>query len=213
MVISGVVAIILLTSSVFAVVVFARDSDRAGGLVQIATTMLPMTMVAVTWLLARRHPPPAEPDRALAAAADALAGCVHRQWRIAASERGLWKPLPVQVRWRWSERAVTGPVEAAIGDHQAHTRFAPLPGMPLVDAKAVRAGGLKDLAGVYGGIRSGRVVILGAPGTGKSAAAILALLDVLAHRDSLNEAQRAEVPVPVLLTAHDWDPHHHRLDE
>jgi hypothetical protein len=59
---------------------------------------------------------------------------------------------------------------------------------------------------VYAGLTSGRIIVVGAPGAGKSATAILLLLDALRHYSSVEDTQRARVPVPVLLTAHGWDP-------
>jgi len=43
---------------------------------------------------------------------------------------------------------------------------------------------------VYGGLSSGRLVIVGAPGAGKSGAAILLVLDALRHRGQVAEAER-----------------------
>lgn len=50
--------------------------------------------------------------------------------------------------------------------------------------------------------------MVGAPGAGKSGSAVLLVLDALSHRDNVDDTQRARVPVPVpvLLTAHGWDP-------
>ncbi|MGH3688040.1 MAG: hypothetical protein ACRDRU_15530 [Pseudonocardiaceae bacterium] len=59
---------------------------------------------------------------------------------------------------------------------------------------------------MYAGIASGRVVVVGAPGAGKTGAAILLLLDALEHRDRVDDKDRIRVPVPVLLTAYSWDP-------
>jgi hypothetical protein len=53
---------------------------------------------------------------------------------------------------------------------------------------------------------------VGAPGSGKSSAAILLLLDTLQHRERVAEADRPRVPVPVLFTLQGWDPITQRLD-
>jgi hypothetical protein len=55
-------------------------------------------------------------------------------------------------------------------------------------------------------LRQGRLVLLGAPGTGKTGAMILLLLAALDHRLGVPEAQRGEIPVPVWLTLGGWDP-------
>jgi len=49
-------------------------------------------------------------------------------------------------------------------------------------------------------------VIAGAPGSGKSGAAVLLLLAALKHRGRVPAQDKPEVPVPVLVTAQDWDP-------
>jgi hypothetical protein len=64
--------------------------------------------------------------------------------------------------------------------------------MPATTAESVDTGGLSDLVGVYSGLGSGRLVILGGPGTGKTAAAIVLLVNNLGHRQSLSDEQRAE---------------------
>lgn len=82
----------------------------------------------------------------------------------------------------------------------------------LVSELDLRAGSRSALYAVYGGLGSGRLVIVGAPGSGKSSAAILLLLDTLQHRERVAEADRPRVPVPVLFTLQGWDPITLRLD-
>ena len=50
------------------------------------------------------------------------------------------------------------------------------------------------------------LVIAGAPGAGKSGAAVLLILAALAHREQVAEADRPGVPVPGMFTLHGWDP-------
>jgi hypothetical protein len=59
---------------------------------------------------------------------------------------------------------------------------------------------------VYGGLGSGRLVIAGGPGSGKTSAAVLLILVALRHRRSIPEQAQPQVPVPVLFTLHGWDP-------
>ncbi|MGH3855775.1 MAG: hypothetical protein ACRDR6_20265 [Pseudonocardiaceae bacterium] len=134
-------------------------------------------------------------------AADELAEQLRRQWEQAAAEQGLTYPEPIPVRWRWSPRQVTGPRTDAVA-----RRLAPLPGMAAVAVEDLRSGALPDLLGVYGGLGSGRLVVLGEPGAGKTGAGIRLLLDALAHRVTVPAGDRARVPVPVLVTPQGWDP-------
>lgn len=198
-------------------VVQARDPGTAGTVAQgLAAVLVPMAGLAV-WLVHQFWPDVSAIDSSQAAgdlvrrqAADDLATRVERQWRDAASQRGLFDQ-PLAVRWTWSQRGLSGPVAAAVG-HQRAMRIVPLPEFSRVRSRQLREGNLNDLFKVYGGLGSGRMVLAGAPGAGKSAAMIRLLLDAIDHRKGIqDEAVRAKVPVPVLLTAYDWLPDHERL--
>ena len=134
--------------------------------------------------------------------ADPLAGAVDAEWTRAAGERGLLEPEPIPVRWQQPAAPFTGPVAAAV----ASTRFAPLPGLAAAGQRRLQAGQVSELYEVYGGLGSGRLVIAGGPGSGKSSAAVLLILAALRHRRSVPEQVRPEVPVPVMFTLHGWDP-------
>ena len=129
------------------------------------------------------------------------------QWSRAALERQLVQPEPIPVRWMSSSRPLAGPVSAAVESRQ----FPPLPGLARLTPGQLRSGQLQDLYAVYGGLGSGRVVLVGGAGSGKSGAAILLVLDALKHRARLPAADRQLVPVPVLVTVHGWDPGTERI--
>jgi hypothetical protein len=139
-------------------------------------------------------------------AADDLAEQVRLQWRQAAIERGLLYPVPIRVRWRLSHLRVAGSIADATGEDAELPRFAPLPRILKVTAPTATAGDLRSLFAVYGGLDSGRLVILGEPGAGKTGVAIRLLLAALEHRRSLTDAERSWVPVPVLINVRGWDP-------
>lgn len=136
--------------------------------------------------------------------ADILAITVRAQWMAAALDRGLVHPQPLPIRWRRTLRPVVGPVTAATAAGVG--AFAPFPGLDRVTAGQLREGTHRTLHRVYGGLPSGRLIITGGPGSGKSSAAILLLLDALTFRDHLPATDRARVPVPVLFTLTGWDP-------
>jgi predicted lipid-binding transport protein (Tim44 family) len=138
----------------------------------------------------------------LARLADLLAGAVEAGWTRAALERGLLEPEPIPVRWHRPAAPVAGPVSAAV----TSTRFAPLPGLAAAGERRLRAGQVSELHQVYGGLGSGRLVIAGGPGSGKTSAAVLLILAALRHRRGVPEQARPEVPVPVMFTLHGWDP-------
>jgi len=151
------------------------------------------------WLRRVRRPVDPRPVKLLA---DLLAQGVHGQWRKAATERVLLTPAPIPVRWSLSSLPVTGELTAALDGP-----FNRLPGLTAVTEGQLRAGGgRRELFAVYAGLASGRVVVVGAPGSGKSGSAVLLLLDALEHREQVDDTERARTPVPVLFTVHGWDP-------
>ncbi|WP_127152231.1 hypothetical protein [Streptomyces lydicus] len=141
---------------------------------------------------------------------DALARAVRRQWQEAARQRKLQQELPV--RWRRTQRPVAGEHVVVRGDPDRPRLVRSVPHVAALGEGAVREGGIPELLSVYGGVASGRVVVLGAPGAGKSDAALLTVLRGLDHRDTLREGPlRAQCPVPVLLSIVGWDGR--RLDD
>ena len=140
---------------------------------------------------------------------DLLAGGVNEEWTRLAGERGLLEPEPIPVRWRRPAAPLAGPVTAAV----ASTRFAPLPGLAAAGRQRLRAGRASELHEVYGGLGSGRLVIAGGPGSGKSSAAVLLVLAALRYRRTIADKDRAEVPVPVMFTLHGWDPSTQRAQD
>ena len=147
--------------------------------------------------------------RPLSELADSLAVAVREQWTHAALERRLLQPEPIPVQWERSSRPLAGPVAAAVGSRQ----FPPLPGLSLPRPEQLRRGRLRDLHAVYGGLGSGRLVIIGEPGSGKTGAAVLLVLAALEHRQQVPSQDRQLVPVPVLFTVQGWDPNSQRVGD
>jgi hypothetical protein len=134
----------------------------------------------------RDEPAPAAAD--LEAVAALLAVVVGRQWQ---AEQQLWlvhDPYPLPVRW---ER---GPDR--IGDHPANVVQA-LPGLDHLPLDL--SGRLDEIAAVYQRVPSGRLVVLGRAGAGKTVLAHRLVSDLLAAR-----ARTGRVPVVFNLSA--WDP-------
>ncbi|MGH3848823.1 MAG: hypothetical protein ACRDRT_03830, partial [Pseudonocardiaceae bacterium] len=146
-----------------AFVFYEFRGGSADTLVTTLITVMTTTAGAVRWLW-RRAGLTRAVQLPLERAADELAEQLRQQWERAATERGLAYPAPLPVRWQWSPRQVTGSSTEAV-----RGPFAPLPGMAAVTVKDLRSGTLPDLLSVYGGLGSGRLVVLGEPGAGKSA--------------------------------------------
>lgn len=180
-----------------------RDDAIGLGQLVLAAGGAAAAVIGAVWKWRTRLPRP--PNEVI----DLFAVAVKAQWSRAAGERGLLEPRPIPVRWQRSTLPLAGPVSAAVSS----TRFAPLPGLDLVSEAELRAGGLSELHAVYGGLGSGRLVIVGAAGSGKSGAAILLMLDALQHRERVAVGDRPQVPVPVLFTLQGWDPTTQRLED
>ena len=176
-----------------------RDSLSTFGGFAVAVIVPVATLIAY---LTKSRRPEAAAGRPLGELADSLAGAVQEQWSRAALERQLVQPEPIPVQWMRSSRPLAGPVSAAVESRQ----FPPLPGLARVTPDQLRSGQLQDLYAVYGGLGSGRVVLVGGAGSGKSGAAILLVLDALRHRAQVPAEDRPLIPVPVLVTVHGWDP-------
>ncbi len=183
--------------------VYSSPPAQRSDLLQLGGFALALFGALVPVVSGLRHVRRPAAPRTVDTLAGMLAQAVHGQWRKAATERLLLTPAPIPVRWSLSPLPVTGELTAALDGP-----FPPLPGLVSATEEQLLAGGRRgELFALYGGVASGRVVVVGEPGAGKSGAAVLLVLDALAHRDSLDGTQRARVPVPVLFTAQSWDPH------
>lgn len=158
-------------------------------------------LLAWAWQKSTRRPFDSSSADKLDHAADVLGMAIQKQWEEAAAKRGLDGTL-IPVTWGSPSRPMAVPVDAAVESH----RFDPLPGLPPITEADLASGQASDLHALYGGLRSGRLIIAGPPGSGKSGAAVRLVLAALRHRKELLAQDGLRVPVPVLLTAQDWDP-------
>ncbi|GAA3862188.1 NACHT domain-containing protein [Saccharothrix violaceirubra] len=131
---------------------------------------------------------PRTPDDILADTADRLAHAVRTRWRREEEQRRVRDPFPLPVRWRVADDELT--------DHWANIRHKP---------HGVRAGPLAladrldRVVDAYRRIPSGRLVVLGRAGSGKTVVALRLVLDLL-------DARTADEPVPVLVGLGSWNP-------
>jgi hypothetical protein len=168
----------------------------------VAVVAVVASVIARVWRAGNRRHVEVAASRDVDELADLLAAAVEDQWTREAAERGLLAPEPIPVRWHKPTAPVAGPVSAAVRSQ----RFPPLPGLPAIEQQRLRAGQIRDLYKVYGGLGSGRLVIVGTPGSGKSGAAVLLVLAALKHRNQVPEDARGQVPVPVIFSLNEWNP-------
>ena len=120
-----------------------------------------------------------------------LAALVRQQWTREARSLEIDQPMPIDVTWSESGRPVAAPATVVVGGAVG--------GRP----KALRLrGGVGDLVAAYRALPLRQLVVLGAPGAGKS---------VLAMQLTLGLLDAGEVPV--LLSLASWDPRREALDK
>lgn len=120
-------------------------------------------------------------------AAGQLAQAVGAQWRREDEHRRVHDPFPLPVRWHTAAHLV---------DHWANILQVPIGrrGGPLA-----LAGRLEQIASIYARIPSGRLVVLGRAGSGKTILMLRFVLDRL-------DARRSADPVPVIFSLGSWNP-------
>lgn len=122
-----------------------------------------------------------------------LAMAVRRTWLKEAAHRGLTSPLPIAVQVRPADlRMVAHPSQWAAASRAVAVD-------DPEDIAQMLTGTVVDIVDLYNRVTTGRLVIVGAPGGGKTSAAVLLLL-------ALYGTPRAEGRIPVWLPLGSWDP-------
>jgi Predicted NTPase (NACHT family) len=128
-------------------------------------------------------------DTGLDEAGRALASAVSAQWAEEAAIRGLHRIGQLRVRWSTAVGSLAPDPAAVLGDESLAGR-----------AVRLRAHGeVRDMAVQYRRLKNRQLVVLGAPGSGKTVLALL-LTRALAERSEPGE------PTPVLLSLSRWRP-------
>ncbi|MFJ7201361.1 MULTISPECIES: helix-turn-helix domain-containing protein [unclassified Streptomyces] len=137
---------------------------------------------------ARPVPLPLPVHSELATAAIELAWEIRRRWQREEEHRRVHDPFPLPVRWRDAPESLT--------DHSENIQRLPPGATP---DRMDLSGDLGSVAEVYRRIGSGRLVVLGRAGSGKSILTIRFVLDQL-------EAREPHDRVPVIFSIGSWDP-------
>jgi len=126
---------------------------------------------------------------ALDTVADQLARVVRARWKREEEHRGVHDPIALPLRWQ--------PASATLTDSWENIQRVP----PGATADPVDlTGALDDIAVVFRRIRSGRLVVLGRAGSGKTILTLRFVLDYLSTRSTSAD------PVPVIFSLGSWDP-------
>ena len=196
-------ALLLLPWVVALILVRRHHHLDVGGIAIVFAVSLGLPTLWAAWAALRV----AERDTASAAGpalteiADRLAGRLRSQWEREAEARGLNDPYPLPVAWTAADAPLAGDLDVL------KTLAASGAGWS-VPTREQWARGPEDLAGVGGELAevltrvpTGRLVVLGRPGAGKTMLMVRLVLDLL------HPARRSSGgPVPVLASLASWDP-------
>ncbi|GAU70694.1 hypothetical protein SSP35_21_00890 [Streptomyces sp. NBRC 110611] len=182
-------------------------SHRLGVATTVVTLLPTLAGSYLAWATFRSDRSEAAADRELGQIADRLAGAVRRQWEAEAEVRRLNDPYPLPVSWAAASADLVEEWE------RLESTAAGWPGGGPAE-RAGWAAGPGELAGADGEIAAvvlqrvptGRLVVLGAPGSGKTMLLVRLLL-------ALVERRAAGGAVPVLFSLSSWNPAEQRLDE
>ncbi|MGW4112932.1 NACHT domain-containing protein [Actinosynnema sp. NPDC004786] len=147
-----------------------------GPLIQAGTVHGPITVV--------NHPG----RDALLDVAALLARDVAARWRREEELRRVHDPFPLPVRWHTAAEGLS--------DHWSNIRRSPAGG---ADGALPLDGRLDQVVEVFRRVPSGRLVVLGPAGSGKTVLAVRFVLDML-------DARTGADPVPVVFDLGSWDP-------
>jgi NACHT domain len=136
----------------------------------------------------------------LAGVADELAGAVRSQWETEAEVRRLNDPYPLPVRWVAADESLADQwdVLMTLATEGAGWPSPPPPGTWATGPDDL-AGEGGDLVNVLARVPTGRLLVLGEPGGGKTMLMVRLVLDLLARRKSGD-------PIPVLCSLASWNP-------
>lgn len=196
---TGITALSLLAATVVAALLLARGYHLgvAATLVALLGGLPGLYLMWAAYRDDRAAESGTEMD--LAEIADELAAAVRAQWEAEAAARRLDNPL-LPVRWTPADWRLAEDWQSlvALATTGAGWPEPPPAGTWAIDA-AHLAGESADIARVLARIPTGRLVVLGEPGSGKTMLLVRLLLDLLIRRKS-------GAPVPILVSLASWNP-------
>jgi hypothetical protein len=143
---------------------------------------------------------PGDGDLSLAGITDALAFAIKEQWLAEAMMRRLYDPYPLPVSWVPADPSLFeswDAIVAAAVNSPYQPKSSPASGWAASPTEL--RGSDARLADTFARVPTGRLVVLGEPGSGKSILMIRLVLDLLSRRQSGGA-------VPVLVSLASWNP-------
>jgi hypothetical protein len=194
---------------ILALALARHDDHLDGGVVAILISVaLGMPVLWLTWATYResRRSGGGGDHQHLAELADWLADAVRAQWKAEADMRRLNEPYPLPVSWRAANASLTVSWDSLVRLARTGAGWPqPAPAGAWAVSPAGLSGADNDLVDVLAKIPTGRLVVLGEPGSGKTMLMVRLVLDMLARRS-------AGGPVPILASLASWNPAEQNLD-
>jgi len=168
----------------------------------LAAVSIPLSGLWLTWVTVAKGAGSGAPATGLSAAqvADQIAVAVGKQWAVEAAVRRLNDPYPLPVSWDAADPSLADSWDSLVklASSGAGWPAPPPPGTwaPGPDDQAGQDG---ELVEVLARVPTGRLVVLGEAGAGKTMLMVRLVLDLLARR-------AAGGPVPFLTSIASWDP-------
>jgi hypothetical protein len=200
---TGVLTLALLCGPVVLVVMLAHDRHpELGTLVAALGIGIALATLYVGWAayLDNRKDKLEPGDLSLADVADQLAARVRDQWETEVTVRGLNDPWPLPVRWVPADASLADDWDALVTLAKSGAGWPLNPG-PWPMGPGVLAGKGNQLADKLTLVPTGRLVVLGPPGAGKTMLMVRLVLDLLQPGRRTSGGQ-----VPVLVSVASWNP-------
>jgi hypothetical protein len=199
---TGLIALaLLLLPLVVALVLVLRHHHLDSGAVALVAGLsvgLPALLLAWVGYLKASSSGTGVSELNLEKVADQLAVAVRAQWKDEAAARRLWDPYPLPVSWVAADSSLTDNWELLVKIARSSAIWS-----ERSDAWAAGpdelAGAGDDLVKVLARVPTGRLVVLGEPGAGKTMLMVRLVLDLLDHRTPGD-------PVPILASVASWNP-------
>jgi NACHT domain len=202
---TGMVVLALLTASVATALLLAR-AYHLGVAQTLAAALIGGGAPAglyLAWVSYRDGQNEAS-QATLAEIADRLAAAIDAQWQQEAAVRRLNDPYPLPVAWVAADTSLADDWETLERVAAGGADWPRSEPRIWAASPAQLAGSGSELADVLTRVPTGRLVVLGEPGTGKSMLMVRLVLDLLARRAPGG-------PVPVLFSLASWNPEEQQL--
>ena len=167
---TGAAALALLCATAAAALVLAQEY-HLGVAATLVTILVGLPALYLAWLAYRdaRRGADTGAGLSLAEIADELAFAVRSQWEAEAATRRLNDPYPLPVSWGAADPSLTDPWDSLVRLAASGAGWpAPTPENWARDRKTWPASGDRKLVDVLATVPTGRLVVLGEPGAGKT---------------------------------------------